>query len=308
MQRVVERVLNLLIFLLEAPRPVTADEVRFTVQGYEDQSDEAFHRMFERDKDVLRRIGVPLKMEAMDAWEVEFGYKVDPEEYALVDLGLTDQERVALSLAARMVRLGGSYAGLDALMKLGGVESGDGPGAFGADLGRGHDNLGSLFAAVTERRKVSFQYGGTVRTVEPYGLAHRRGHWYLAGGTHKGERVYRVDRITGLTVDDHADAFRKPRKFDLRKAIDVQPWETGGGEMIEARVRFEREVAWLAARALRHEDPLEGEAWIATVTVSHPEAFVSWVLSFGSAAEILEPTELRAAVRDRIAGALGALR
>src|SRR5690554_6802183 len=88
-RNVVERVLNLLIYLLESPRPVTADDVRYTVQGYSDQGDDAFHRMFERDKDVLRRLGVPIKQEALDEWNVEFGYTVDPEEYALADLRLT---------------------------------------------------------------------------------------------------------------------------------------------------------------------------------------------------------------------------
>src|SRR5690606_19205786 len=83
MQNVVERVLNLLIFLLESPRPVTADDIRYTVLGYGQESDDAFHRMFERDKDLLRRMGVPIELTPLDAWEVEFGYTIDPDEYAL---------------------------------------------------------------------------------------------------------------------------------------------------------------------------------------------------------------------------------
>jgi len=67
MQNVVERVLNLLIYLLESPVPVTSNDVRNTVHGYADQTDDAFHRMFERDKQVLRRLGVPLELEAVDA-------------------------------------------------------------------------------------------------------------------------------------------------------------------------------------------------------------------------------------------------
>ena len=82
MQSVVERVLNLLIYLLESPTPVTSNQVRNTVHGYADQTDEAFHRMFERDKQVLRRLGVPLKLEALDVWEIDEGYTVDPDEYA----------------------------------------------------------------------------------------------------------------------------------------------------------------------------------------------------------------------------------
>ena len=179
MQAVVERTLNLLIFLLESPHPVTADEVRRTVHGYDDKSDEAFHRMFERDKEVLRSLGVPLKMEALDAWEVDFGYTVDPAEYAIPDPGLTETERVALSVAARIVRLGGSHAGVEALRKLGGVERGAGLEPLGADLGPEAEVLGSIFEAVTERRRISFTYRDAERTASPYGIAHRRGHWYL---------------------------------------------------------------------------------------------------------------------------------
>ena len=60
MQNVVERVINLLIYLLESPEPASAADIRHTVAGYGQESDEAFHRMFERDKDLLKRLGVPL--------------------------------------------------------------------------------------------------------------------------------------------------------------------------------------------------------------------------------------------------------
>ena len=106
MQSVVERVINLLIYLLESLAPVTADQIRQTVPGYDQSSDEAFHRMFERDKDVLRKLGVPLDRQAMDAWEIDFGYTVDPARYAIADPHLTEEEMAALSLASRMVRLG----------------------------------------------------------------------------------------------------------------------------------------------------------------------------------------------------------
>ena len=61
-QRVIERILNLLAFLLTAGRPVTAEEIRTTVAGYDQAADGAFHRMFERDKDLLRGLGIPLEL------------------------------------------------------------------------------------------------------------------------------------------------------------------------------------------------------------------------------------------------------
>jgi proteasome accessory factor B len=211
MQNVVERVINLLIYLLESPEPVTANDIRHTVAGYGQDSDEAFHRMFERDKDLLKRLGVPLEMKALDTWEVDFGYTVDPEKYAMPDPGLTHAERVALSVAARMVRLGGANAGLAGLLKLGGLERAAGIEPLGADLGAEASLLGDLFLAVTERRKLGFTYAGVSRSLAPYGMAHKRGHWYLTGHTAGGERVFRVDRISDLEVGSKARSSSAPR-------------------------------------------------------------------------------------------------
>ncbi len=87
MKRVIERLLNLLAFLLTAGRPVSAEEIRLTVAGYDQENDEAFRRMFERDKDLLRNMGIPLELRPTDVWEVEFGYVVPRDEYELPDPG-----------------------------------------------------------------------------------------------------------------------------------------------------------------------------------------------------------------------------
>ncbi len=305
MQSVVERTLNLLIFLLESPRPVTADDVRQTVAGYGEQTDEAFHRMFERDKDVLRRLGVPIRREAMDAWEVDFGYVVDPDEYALPDPGLTEEERAALSVAARIVRLGGSHAGVEALHKLGGVERGVGLEPLGADLGAEGDVLGALFGAITEQRSIGFSYRGRRRSGDPYGMAHRRGHWYLVAGTDDGQRLYRVDRMEGLEVGEEPGAFTKPKGFDVRSVMTDHPWETGEGERVDAEVRFDADVAWWAARTLRLPEP--DSDLVTRVPVANRDAFIGWILSFGAGAEVLGPEELRADVARRVSEALAGL-
>lgn len=305
MQNVVERVLNLLIYLLESPVPVTANDVRNTVIGYADQSDEAFHRMFERDKQVLRRLGVPLKLETLDPWDIDEGYTVDPDEYAIPDPGLNNEERVALSVAGTMVRLGGTEAGVGAIIKLGGIERGAGIEPLAADLGEGAETLGELFGAISDRRNVEFIYRGHQRPVEPYGIAHRRGHWYLVGNTTDGERMYRVDRIEKLEVGEDPGAFSKPRGFDIKAAVDSQPWEAGPDPVVEARVRFDPDVAWWAARSLGIPEP-DGEL-TTRVSVANRDAFVGWLLSFGSQAEVLEPEGLRSAVVERVGEAVARL-
>jgi predicted DNA-binding transcriptional regulator YafY len=303
MQNVVERVINLLIYLLESPVPVTAEDVRRTVLGYGEQSDDAFHRMFERDKDLLRTLGVPLDLEALDAWEVDFGYIVDPEKYAIPDPGLTEGERVALSIAARMVRLGGANAGLDGLLKLGGVERGVGIEPLGADLGAEASILGDLFLAVTERRRLEFSYRDSKRKLDPYGIAHRRGHWYLVGGTDDGERLYRVDRISDLEVGDKTAVFIRPKGFDVKSSMQNHPWETGSDETVSATVRFDPEVAWWAARTLNAASADDGSLEY-VLPVANRDAFIGWVLSFGDSAEVLVPDDLRSEILTRVEAAL----
>jgi proteasome accessory factor B len=305
MQNVIERVLNVLILLLEAPRPVTAEDIRQTVPGYSTESDEAFHRMFERDKNVLRGLGIPLELVALDAWEVDFGYTVDPDKYAIADPGLTDEEKAALSLAARMVRLGGSFAGLDGLHKLGGMERGVGFEPFGADLGDEGETLGKLFEAVAQRRPVDFTYRGNARSLNPYGVAYRRGHWYLLGGAGDDDRVYRVDRISDLAAREPG-AFDRPKKFSARDLLQAQPWEAGADEKVEATVLFDPEVAWWASRTLgieHQEGPLT-----ATIPVSNPDAFIGWILSFGPNAEVTAPEDLRHAIVERVAATLAGIK
>lgn len=301
-RKVIERLLNLLAFLLTTSRPVTADEIRRRVAGYGGSGDEAFRRMFERDKDLLRRIGIPLELSEGNGWGIESGYVIDPDAYRLPDPGLTDEERAALALASRVVHLGGGPAGPEALLKLGGMGPGGASEPMGADLGTAADQLGELFAAVLQRRRVEFEYHGRHRNLDPYGLAHRRGHWYLVGATGADTRVFRVDRMTGLVVSKEAGSFARPRDFDLRSAIDAEPWEAGPDETVVATVVFDPEMAWWAARMLKVEHS-QGSLTV-QLPVANVDAFIGWVLSFDDAAEVTAPPELRRQVVDRVGAAL----
>jgi predicted DNA-binding transcriptional regulator YafY len=304
MRKVLERLINLLAMLLTASRPISAEEIRRTIPGYSADSDDAFHRMFERDKDLLRRIGIPLELKPLDGWEVEHGYVVDPGAYRLEDPGLTDEERAALVLAAQMVRLGGEPAAPEAVLKLGGARTTGAVEPLSADLGMGAETLGELFRAVTERRSVSFSYRGTARHIAPFGLGHRRGHWYLVGGTKEGQRTYRVDRMEKIAIDHAAGQFRRPEAFNLKDVLDHLAWEGGPEASTEAVIRFSPEISWWAARQLggQHQQTGKDGSITATVAVSNLASFLGWVLTFGDGAEVLSPPELRQAVINRVKG------
>ena len=302
MQRVIERILNLLAFLLTARRPVTADEIRTTVAGYDQETDQAFRRTFERDKDLLKSLGVPLRLEHTDGWEVEQGYVVAPDEYALADPGLTDEERAALWLASRMVHLGGQAPGDGAFLKLGGAPMAGLGDPLAADLAADPSVLGDVFTAIVERRRLTFQYRQSRRRLDPYGLAHRMGHWYVVGDVAGERRTFRADRMTATSLGTKRGAFRRPPDFDVRTGFPDAPWEAGDAR-IDATVRFDPEVAWWARRQVAAgtrltEDPDGGVT--AALLVGSPDALIGWMIGFEDAAEIIAPPELRARFIDHV--------
>lgn len=296
MQKVIERILNLLAFLLTVDRPVTANEIRHTVAGYDRDSDTAFHRTFERDKDLLRRLGIPIEREATDVFEVEFGYVVHDDRYALADPGLTDEERTALALAVQAVGFGGRPSGQEALMKLGGaVGSLDGT-ELGADLGDQADTVALAFAAISERRLLLFDYRDRSRRVQPYGLVHRRGRWYLVGEEVGDDiKVFRLDRAESPKTGDRANAFTPPPHVNLADSVLRQPWDAGDDRTV-AIVQFDEDVAWIAERELGSGvaiDRRSDGSILATVEVAAAEAFLGWLVGFEDRAEILEPESMR---------------
>jgi predicted DNA-binding transcriptional regulator YafY len=305
MKNVLERLLNLLACLLTADHPVPAEEIRYTVAGYGDKSDEAFHRMFERDKELLREMGIPLELRPTDVWEVEFGYVLPPEDYQLDDPGLSDEERTALWLAAQIVRLGGQPQGPDALLKLGGIPFSGGGEPLAAELGLGSEDLSTAFQAVADRSALEFDYRDGRRHLQPYGLVHQRGHWYVVGGVEsRGIRAFRLDRTSAMQITSGPGHFNRPKGFKASDALPGAPWEAGEGDLV-AEVHFDAEVAWWAERQLPstagREVHSDGSV-TARLDVANEDAFVGWVLAFEDKAEILSPPELRARLIQRVKG------
>jgi proteasome accessory factor B len=303
-----ERLMNLTAALLDAERPLTADDIAERVPGYA-ESREAFRRTFERDKDELRQLGVPITMETIPGlYPPEQGYRIDRADYELPDPGLAPDELAALRLALQAVRVGEqSGDGSEALWKLGGlVDAGE------ADVGtpRSADAVASLppdpslvplFSAVLERRVARFAYssggGDGDRVVEPWRLDYRRGRWYLtAHDLDRGEeRNFRLDRIRGPVELDEPGTFTGPPA--TAPAAPDQPWAYGEGEAVTAVLWVDGSQArWaldqLGAECVISSDP-DGSTTFAVPVTSWP-AFRSFVLGFLDHAELLEPPDLRA--------------
>ncbi len=290
-----ERLINLVAALLDAARPLSAEELRQRVPGYPDDK-ATFRRAFERDKETLRDMGVPVVTEVIDPAEPGgLGYRIRKEDYYLADPGLAPDELAALHLAASAVHLEGAD-GVGALWKLGGEVAEEGPTTPMAAL-PGEVHLAALFSAISERREAGFGYRGKARRIEPHRLSFRNGHWYLAGRDIDAEddRLFRLDRIeSDVELGAISAAFdRAP----LSAVATPSPWETGGDAAVTARLAVDADqAAWatghLGADAVEERRP-DGSVVVA-VRVTNRDAFRSFVLGFLDHAEILGPEDLRA--------------
>ena len=239
-----ERLLNLVIALLNAPTFRTAAWIRQKVAGYADApTEEAFLRTFERDKKELRELGIPLQTPPSG----EDGYRIPRNEFALPPLSFTPAEAAALALAGRLwetTALGA--AGSGALRKIRDADAADpaepvdapdladpGPDGSATTLPQPRvrtpdPSFTPMYAAVRDRRAVEFDYrkdpGGPAepRRLQPWGLVSFRGRWYVIGHDElRGQRrTFRLSRIIGdVRPVGRASAVRPPAGLDLLAAV-----------------------------------------------------------------------------------------
>jgi proteasome accessory factor B len=311
-----ERLVNLVALLLEARRPKTFEEIRRVMPAYQHADVASAKRMFERDKDTLRDVGIPVEVAATDIWETEQGYRIPKERYYLPEIGFTPDEVWALFVAAHAsgedpeaeLAFWKLATGVDTTLLSAIVER---PMAPGADASGPH--LGTIADALSRRRAVRFRYRPTQgkagqREVDPYSLVFRTGQWYLVGlDRSKGEvRSYRLSRMVG-SIKDAGQALPPPESFDAVRHLRSGPWGLGEPEAV-ARVAFSPAVAWWAIPSAPGATVIHRrrDGWVeAAVPASRTDSFVSWVLSFGDDARVRSPRSLRDNVVRRLEALVG---
>ena len=191
-----ERLVNLVIALLSTRQYVTAARIRTTVPGYEaddgsDRADEAFKRMFERDKAELREMGVPLETGRTSAFDTEDGYRIARADYELPEISLTGDEAAAVGLALRLwesAQLSGAAHSAMVKLKAAGIDV-DAARAIPLQprLDAGEPAFDPCYAAARDRRVLAFDYrrpdedAPGRRNVQPWGVVAWHGRWYLVG-------------------------------------------------------------------------------------------------------------------------------
>ena len=227
MSRKNERLVNLTIALLATKRYLTKNEIFRNIEGYEGSA-EAKERMFERDKDDLRKLGIQIEVGGLDPlFDDEAGYRIRPESYALSLRNLTPTQVTLLSFAAQAWQ-DAAFTDLSqqALRKLTsvGVDTDSSqlpvmaPKLIGAD-----ENLRSALDALTTLTTIEFDYlniqgVAQKRQLQVYGVQARKSHWYLIGlDTEKSAiRNFRVDRIRGeVTSIGKSQSYEIPANFEI---------------------------------------------------------------------------------------------
>jgi proteasome accessory factor B len=301
-----ERLLNLVICLLATRRWLTKEQIRAAVPQYADcESTEAFDRMFERDKEDLRDLGIPVVTGTDDRWfDDEPGYRIDRDTYALPPIELDAEELAVVGLASRVwqqASLAGPAAqALTKLTALGVETDENGPTGLEPRIRTAEPAFEPLYAATRDHQPVSFTYRkpdgeAAVREVEPWAVVSRSGRWYLVGRDRQREaaRVFRLSRIEsdvrrvgrrgGYVVPDDLDPQQmlgdlNPPKDDERTAV--------------IRVRPGRGVA-LRRRALSAPGPTVAGWDEVRVQVGDARGLAQELAGFGPDVMVMAPDDVR---------------
>jgi len=317
-----ERLLNLLILLLVQRHYISKDRIRATVDVYRDATDEAFERMFERDKDELRALGVPIELGNVDPlFDDETGYRIRPDEFALPGIELSADEAAVVGLATRVWQ----HAGLaghtsDALAKLTatGVEIDRSRLDIAAPVVTVDDpNFDVFWQASLDKVVVTFDYqrsgaaGATSRRLEPWGVVSFSGRWYAVGRDidRREERLFRLSRVKGKARRvGRAGAYEVPPGTNLRELTK----RLGPGPRSENCTILARtgtclglcRYATLIDEGVAGPDGTTGWDRLA-VAYSSAYQFADDVLALGPSAYAESPDEVRKIVVERLTTAAG---
>lgn len=321
----VERLMNLVIALLSTSRFLTAERIRDSVVGYaECPTEEAFSRMFERDKSELRDLGIPLETGKISGFDPTEGYRIKRTDYSLPEVDLTPDEAAAVAVATKLWESPERItAAQSAVLKLraAGVEvdsvdevtisTGAGPTGL-----RGSETvLGELLAAIGAGQAVQFQHRPNpvepyaLRTVEPWGVVTARGRWYLVGHdvNRDAVRVFRLSRMVDVKPVGPQGKIKAPDGRDLRALVDEAIGNaTSGGQALvwiaDGRATALRRLGQVRER--RRVGRRDGD--VVELEVGNLEGLAREVAGHGADALLLEPASLREDVIARLTAQAGA--
>ncbi|PWJ25134.1 transcriptional regulator [Branchiibius hedensis] len=311
-----ERLLNLVICLLYTRRPLSKARIREAVPQYaQTVSDEAFDRMFERDKDELRELGIPLRTEPLDAlFDDEPGYRIDQRDYALPQIAFEPDELAVLGLASRtwqQASLAGPAASALRKLEASDVER-DAASIIGLEprVRTSEPAFAPIKDAVLDQVAVRFTYrrpGGaaTERTIQPWSVVNHLGRWYVTGfdQDRQAARVFRLSRIEGAVRRTG-----KPGGYQIPAHDAIAMISGTDGPQVTGRARVLAQPGSahaLRRRAVASRDDPSGWTEL-TLEYGDAESLAEEIAGFGPVVRVLEPPEVVQGVVRRLRAALDA--
>mgnify|MGYP002651828402 CR=1 FL=1 len=307
-----ERLMNLTMCLLSTRRALPKQRIRRMVEAYQQvETDEAFDRMFERDKDELRGLGIPLVTEDIGGgFDDEVGYRIDQRDYALPDIAFDPDELAVIGLASRTWAHATMAApAATAWRKVAAGDDSTEEAFVGLEprLGGAEPAFDALKDAVLGGRSVTFGYtkageaSGATRRVDPWTLTSWRGRWYLVGHDldREAARVFRLSRITS-SVTATGDALTVPVPDDVDPVRMIAATDPSPAETVPARLRVRVGTGHGLRRRAQEVVRVDDDWDRVDVPGADLDGFVSEVVSHGSDVVVEEPSELREAVIGRL--------
>src|SRR6266700_7017660 len=308
-----ERLVNLVICLLSTRQFLTAERIRDVVPGYEPadgdpRTDEAFKRMFERDKAELRDLGVPLETGRNSVFDAEDGYRITRRKYELPAIEFDPAEAAAVGLAARLwqsATLGASARSALIKLRAGGTDVESASGNAGMPhVDASEPTLPTFLEAARHARAVRFDYlksgSGSPerRNVEPWGVLSWRRRWYVVGYDRDRDdvRSFRLSLVQGeVTLDRKSGGFERPENVDLLGYV-------AGRTPDEPRVAH-FQVTGHGGQLRRYAT--SEVAGVLTVPFNDLTWLARAAASAGAGARVLDPPDLADAVHARLQAVAG---
>lgn len=225
-----ERLLNLTFMLLSTSRFLSKDQIRAAIGPYrESESDAAFERMFERDKEELRGLGIDIETGSFEHYfDDEVGYRIRRDTAELPEVELTPEESAVVGVAANVWQESGlANDSSRAIVKLKAAGLDIDPSVLEVvepRLTADEPAFEPMLEAATSRRPISFTYQrpgqeASLRHLQPWGVLSWRDRWYVGGfDTDRHEpRLFRVSRVQGgVTFTGEAGSYDVPADVRMR--------------------------------------------------------------------------------------------
>jgi proteasome accessory factor B len=289
-----ERLINLTLGLLSSKRFLTKSEIFRSIAGYSGSA-ETMERMFERDKDELRGLGINIVVGTLDPlFQDEAGYLISSADFQFQPDDFTKEELLLMTMAGNVWRESAlAEISQNALLKVASFDGAAGYEKVSASMISDNDfNLDQFKAvidAISSRRMISFDYNGKARQVKPYGAKNIKGDWYLVGEDSKQIKIFKLLRFeSGVLLSGDISSFELPADFEIDNYLNDKAPGKERSALLELRIG--------KANALRNRGSVlnEGSEWDELeISFEEVENFTKELLWFAEDVRVISPDDLR---------------